>query len=82
VRPAGGGGEDPSLSEARLRQIYAQYVEAKRSAKESTAGVTFDRLAEQLRSQAAKLQADHPHKKIDYKVVIKDGKTVLKPVLR
>jgi hypothetical protein len=73
---------DPSLSDARLRQIYAQYVEAKRAAKESTAGVTYEGLAQQLRTQAEKLKASHPHKSVDYSVVMKDGKPTLKPILR
>jgi hypothetical protein len=80
-RPAASGG-DESLSDARIRQIYAQYVEAKRAAKESTAGVTYEGLAQQLRTQAEKLKASHPHKSVDYNVVMKDGKPTLKPILR
>ena len=66
----------------RIRQIYAKYVEAKRSTQESTAGVTFEKLATSLRAQAEKLKSAHPSKSIDYEVVVKDGKTHLKPVLR
>ncbi len=73
---------DGSLPDQRLRQIYAKYVEAKRSANESTAGVTYEKLAETLRAQASRLKASHPAKSVDYDVVIKDGKTLLKPVLR
>ena len=65
-----------------MRQIYAKYVEAKRSANESTAGMTYEKLAETLRAQADRLKVSHPAKSIDYDVVIKDGKTLLKPVLR
>lgn len=79
-RPATSGGDD--LSDARIRQIYAQYVEAKRAAKESTAGVTYEGLAQQLRTQAEKLKASHPSKSVDYNVVMKDGKPTLKPILR
>lgn len=73
---------DGALPEQRLRQIYAKYVEAKRSANESTAGVTYEKLAETLRAQASRLKASHPAKSVDYDVIIKDGKTLLKPVLR
>jgi len=79
-RPRPAPGED--LSDARIRQIYAQYVEAKRAAKESTAGVTYESLAKQLRQQAEKLKASHPQKSVDYNVVMKDGKPTLKPILR
>ena len=73
---------EESLSDARVRQIYVQYVEAKRAAKESTAGVTYEALAKQLRQQAEKLKATHPQKSVDYNVVMKDGKPTLKPILR
>ncbi|WP_437756613.1 MXAN_5187 C-terminal domain-containing protein [Sorangium sp. So ce1389] len=73
---------DDELPEQRLRQIYAKYVETKRAARESTAGVTYERLAESLRAQAAKLRATNPAKSVDYDVVIKDGKTLLKPILK
>jgi hypothetical protein len=65
-----------------MRQIYSKYVETKRAANESTAGVTYERLAESLRAQADKLRASHPTKSVDYEVVTKDGKTMLKPILR
>ncbi len=73
---------DGTLPDQRMRQIYTKYVEAKRSANESTAGVTYEKLAETLRAQADRLKVSHPAKSIDYDVVIKDGKTLLKPVLR
>jgi hypothetical protein len=76
VRP---GGE---LPEQRIRQIYAQYLETKRSTQESTAGVTFEKLAASLRSQTDRLKSAHPNRSVDYEVVVKDGKTHLKPVLR
>lgn len=74
--------DDPSLPDQRIRQIYAKYVEAKRAAQESTASVTYDKLAAKLRAEAAKLRTAHPAKSIDYEVVMKDGKPHLKPVLR
>ncbi|MBK9264493.1 MAG: hypothetical protein IPM54_32475 [Polyangiaceae bacterium] len=75
-------GEAAGLSDKRIRQIYGEYVDAKRSVKESTAGVTFDTLAKQLRQQAEKLEASHPGRKVDYSVVMKNGRPTLKPVLR
>ncbi|MEP7126908.1 MAG: MXAN_5187 C-terminal domain-containing protein, partial [Byssovorax sp.] len=81
ARPAAPAAESP-LPDQRVRQIYEKYVEAKRSANESTAGVTYEKLAETLRAQASRLKATHPAKSVDYDVVIKDGKALLKPVLR
>jgi len=70
------------LSETRIRQIYGEYVDAKRKVRESTAGVTYDALAKQLRQQAEKLEASNPGRKVDYNVVMKNGKPTLKPILR
>jgi len=70
------------LSATRLRQLYAQYVEAKRRAHESTAAITYDKVAANLRESAKKLQAEHAGRKIDFEVVLRDGKPVLKPVVK
>lgn len=70
------------LNEQRLRQIYARYVDAKRAAQESTAGLTFERLAESLRTQTAKLREKNPSKNVDYEVITRDGKTMIKPILK
>jgi hypothetical protein len=79
---AAAAAREGSLPEQRLRQIYAKYVETKRQVKESTAGLTYDKLAETLRAQAQRLHASHPTKTVDYEVVIKDGKTHIKPTLK
>lgn len=71
------------LSEARMRQIYGQYVDAKRAVKESTAGLTYDTLAKQIRQRTEKLEASNPGRKVvDYDVTMKDGKPILKPTMR
>ncbi len=73
---------DNELSAVRLRQLYAQYVEAKRRANESTVAITFDKVAANLRETAKKLESEHRGRKIDFEVVLQDGKPVLKPVLK
>lgn len=77
-KPAG----NEALSSDRLREIYSQYVQSRRDRNESTAGITFDKLADSLRSQADKLREKHAAKKVDYEVVVKDGKTLIKPIVR
>ena len=74
--------DDGSLDEQRMRQVYTRYMDAKRSTNESTAGVTFERLAQSLRAQEAKLKASHSGKRVDFEVVVKDGKATLKPIVR
>ncbi|HEY8038740.1 MAG TPA: MXAN_5187 C-terminal domain-containing protein [Polyangiaceae bacterium] len=69
------------LPDERVRQLYAQYVEAKRRHNESTAAITYDAVAKSLRESSEKLRQKHG-KAVDFEVSVKDGKTVLKPVLK
>ena len=72
---------DEALSATRLRQIYGQYVDAKRKANESTAALTFEKVAANLREAATQLRAKHKGA-IDFEVVLKNGKPILKPVVK
>ena len=80
ARPSKPG--DDSLGDGRLREIYSQYVQARRDRNESTAGITFEKLADSLRSQADKLRTKHTAKRVDFEVVVKDGKALIKPIVR
>jgi len=74
---------DPSaVSDERVRQIYSRYVESRRSLGESTASITMDSMAKSLRDSSAKLREKHVGKNVDFEVQVKDGKTVLKPIVR
>ena len=75
ARPAG------DIPDERVRQLYAQYVETKRQQRESTAAITFEAVAKSLRDSSAKLREKHG-KNVDFEVSVKDGKTILKPVLK
>jgi aspartate ammonia-lyase len=57
-------------------------VQSRRDRNESTAGITFEKLADSLRSQAEKLKSKHTSKRVDYEVVVKEGKTLIKPIVR
>lgn len=65
-----------------FRQVYAKYVEARRNNGESTAGLTYESLAKNLRDTTEKLKTKSGGKPIDFDVVVKDGKTILKPVVK
>ena len=69
------------LPEARVRQLYSEYVETKRRQNESTATITYDAVARTLRESSARLHEKHG-KKVDFEVAVRDGKTILKPVLK
>lgn len=59
------------LSEAQIDRIYSAYIMAKKRCNESTAGITREALAKSLAARAA------TH---DVKVVIKDGRAMLRLV--
>lgn len=82
-RPASAPKAAPGeLTEDRIRQIYAQYVREKRVRGESTATTTFESVAKSLRTSSAKLRGQHDGKDIDFEVAEKDGRTILRPVVK
>jgi len=75
VKPAA-----PSISDANLRRLYDTYVVARKRCGEATDGLTFDSMAARIRSQVPELMQKHKAKNIEFKVVIKGGKAILKAV--
>lgn len=80
--PAAVAKKPGDISEDRMRQLYSDFVETKRSQKESTASVTYDALARTIRDSTAKLKEKHAGRSVDFEVTVKDGKTILKPVVK
>ncbi len=68
--------------EARMRQIYDTYVEAKRANEERTERIDYETVAKSLKKMVPKLDRKHKGKRIDFKVVVKDGKVGIKPVVK
>jgi hypothetical protein len=77
ARPAAAGG----LSEDRVRQLHAELVAAKRKLNQGE-NVSMDSLAKSLRDTESKLRSQHQGRSIDFQIVLKDGKPVVKPVVR
>ena len=73
---------DTGLPHTRVRQIYETYVQARRACNESTSAITENGLAEMLRASAEKLRGKHSGKNIDFDVVIRNGKAILKPIIK
>jgi hypothetical protein len=69
------------LPEARMKQLYAQYVDAKRRQNESTAAVTYQSVARTLQESGERLRQKHG-RAVDFEVAVKDGKTILRPILK
>ena len=68
--------------DARMRQIYESYVDAKRKNNERTDKVDYETVAKSLKKMVPKLDRKHKGKRIDFKVVVKDGKVGIKPVVK
>ena len=70
----------PQISDQMIRKLYDTYLVARQRTGESTAGLTYESLASRLRAQVPELMARHKARNIEFKVVIKGGKAVLKAI--
>jgi hypothetical protein len=68
--------------DARMRQIYESYVDAKRKNNERTDKIDYETVAKSLKKMVPKLDRKHRGKRVDFKVVVKDGKVGIKPVVK
>ncbi|MEP7050199.1 MAG: MXAN_5187 C-terminal domain-containing protein [Pseudomonadota bacterium] len=68
-------------ADARVRELHARLLEAKRQTQDPST-VSMEGLARSMKATEAKLREQHKNRKIDFDVVIKDGKAVLKPIVR
>lgn len=69
-----------NADDQRLRDLHSRLQQAKQQTKEGN--VSFEGLAKSIRATEAKLREQHKNRKIDFDVVIKDGKAVVKPIIR
>lgn len=67
------------MSEQKLAQLHRVYIEAKRRTGEQS-NLTLDALRAQVAKQVPVIQAKHGCEKVDFKVVLKDGKAMLKAI--
>jgi len=66
------------ISEAKMKAIYDAYITAKKRCNEDTSKLSYDSVANTLRQQVPALMKQHNAKSVEFKVVIKDGKAVLR----
>jgi hypothetical protein len=82
VAPAERAGASGALSEKRVQELHAQLSAEKKRLADNTA-VSLDSLAKSLNETAAKLKSMHGSgKQVDFRVVVKGGKAMVKPVLK
>jgi hypothetical protein len=68
------------IPDDKLRKLFDTYVTARQRTGESVAGLTFDAVASKIRSQVPELLSKHKASNVEFKVVIKGGKAILKAV--
>lgn len=66
------------LSDQKVKAIYDAYVTAKKRCNEDVSKLSLDTLASTLRKQVPDLMKQHNAKSVEFKVVIKDGKAILR----
>jgi hypothetical protein len=64
-----------------VRSLHARLIEAKKQTKEASS-VSVEGLTRSLEATAAKLREQHKNRKIEFDVVIRDGKAVVKPIVK
>lgn len=80
--PAGAAAAGAGLGEKQMRALYDAYLTAKKRCNEDTSRITFDAVARSVNKQIPELMTRFHAKAVDFKVVIKDGKAILKAVPR
>jgi hypothetical protein len=74
------GPSAPAISDANLRRLYDTYLVARQRCGEPITGLSYDSMATRIRAQVPELMQKHKAKNIEFKVVIKGGKAILKAV--
>ena len=75
---APGGAAPGQLSDQKMKAIFDAYVTAKKRCNEDVSKLSFDSLSQTLRKQVPELMKQHNAKSVEFKVVIKDGKAILR----
>ena len=68
--------------DARMRQIFDAYVEAKRANNESLDKVSYESVVKSINKVVPKIKRTHKGREVDFKIVKKDGKVGLKPYVK
>jgi hypothetical protein len=70
----------PPIPDDKLRRIYDTYLVARQRCGEPVDGISYESVASRIRAQVPQLMEKHKAKNIEFKVVIKGGKAVLKAI--
>src|SRR5262249_45414988 len=77
---AGNGALADALSDQKLKAVFNAYLTAKNQCREDVSKLSYDQVAANLRKQVPELVKKTGAQGVDFKVVIKDGKAILRAV--
>jgi hypothetical protein len=69
-----------AITDDHLKRLYATWLKAREQTGESTAGLSYESVASKIRAQIPGLLEKHNARAVDFKVVIKGGRAILKAV--
>lgn len=72
---SGGPKEELSANENKFKTVYQQFMGAKKNAGESAADMSYEKFTQAIIQQTEKIKKDMKCSDVEYKVVVKDGKT-------
>ena len=70
----------PLVSEERLQRVYQDFIDARRFCGEPVEGLGFERLRAKLLAEAPKIADKAQVGRVDFQVVIRDGRAIVKAV--
>ena len=79
TRPVDGGGPGGGPSDQQLQKLYKVYMDAKKRTGEAS-NLSFEALRAQIAKQVPTIRQKHNCEAVDFKVVLKDGKAMLKAI--
>ena len=70
------------MTDGEIRDLYAAYVAAKKRCNEDVSRITYEALAKSVVQQTPELIKRFNAKSVEFRVVIREGKAVLKAIPR
>jgi hypothetical protein len=73
----------PGMDESKMKELYQRYVAARRAVGDGGgAEVRYEQLVATVLKQGPKIIEQHQAREVDFQVVIKEGKVILKATPR
>lgn len=72
--PSSGGFKEELSADNKFKNVYQQFIEAKKSAGESAADMSYEKFMQAIIQQTEKIKKDMKCSDVEYKVIVKDGK--------